>query len=47
MKRVFAAIILLALFVAPSISLAHSGRTDENHGHYDHKTGLYHYHWGN
>ncbi|MBR6688808.1 MAG: YHYH domain-containing protein [Clostridia bacterium] len=28
------------------ISMAHSGRTDANGGHYDRSTGIYHYHNG-
>lgn len=36
------AVALPLVFVFPS--LAHSGRTDSNGGHYDHSTGIYHYH---
>lgn len=39
--------VLVALLVAvPSVSLAHSGRTDSNGGHYNRSTGEYHYHHG-
>ena len=37
-----------------NFSLTHSGRTDKNGGHWNHKSGTYHYHgkknsslWGN
>lgn len=36
--------IFLSLFIV--ITLAHSGRTDSNGGHYNHSTGEYHYHTG-
>lgn len=36
--------ILLLAFCVPS--LAHSGRTDANGGHWNHATGEYHYHTG-
>lgn len=35
--------VLLVLFI-PMDGLAHSGRTDSNGGHYNRKTGEYHYH---
>jgi len=34
---------MLSLIVCFSI-FGHSGRTDKNGGHYNHKTGEYHYH---
>lgn len=38
---------LLALLLTCSLTVfAHSGRTDENGGHYDTSTGEYHYHHG-
>lgn len=48
MKRIakgfLCAILAIVLFTVPSF--AHSGRTDEFGGHYDHSTGEYHYHHG-
>ena len=42
MKKVIA---FLIIFISISnISIAHSGRTDSNGGHYDSSTGEYHYH---
>lgn len=43
-KGFLCAILAIALFTVPSF--AHSGRTDEFGGHYDHSTGEYHYHHG-
>lgn len=40
---VFAFVFFSALFVSVK---AHSGKTDSNGGHYDHKNGGYHYHHG-
>lgn len=47
MKR-FAALLLCVVCVIalPLVSFAHSGGTDSSGGHYDHKTGEYHYHHG-
>ena len=48
-KRPFSLIIcslFFLLFAFSSTTLAHSGRTDENGGHYDRSTGEYHYHHG-
>ena len=42
MKRIFIA--LLLIFVFPSMSYGHSGRTDSNGGHYNRSTGQYHNH---
>ncbi|MCL6097078.1 MAG: YHYH domain-containing protein [Bacteroidetes bacterium] len=39
-------IVLLALFIVTTISFGHGGRTDKNGGHYNRKTGEYHYHNG-
>jgi len=38
-------VILLIMFV-PAVCLSHSGRTDANGGHYNRKTGVYHFHSG-
>lgn len=43
-KKIF--ILLLQLILINTVSLAHSGRTDEHGGHYDTSTGYYHYHNG-
>ncbi len=40
------AIITIAVTLNSSIAFAHSGRTDSNGGHYNRKTGEYHYHNG-
>jgi len=39
-------LLLLLVFIhsLSLIGLAHSGKTDENGGHWDHKKGTYHYH---
>jgi hypothetical protein len=42
MKKIIQIILLLSLFSLSSYS--HSGRTDKNSGHYNRKTGEYHYH---
>lgn len=45
MKRILA--LVIAILVSLSIvTLAHPGRTDSNGGHYNRKTGEYHYHNG-
>ena len=45
MKKAFKSISLIFLILSMSFtSLAHPGRTDANGGHYDKKTGEYHYH---
>lgn len=36
--------VLILLFFLSSFSFSHSGRTDSNGGHYNRKTGVYHYH---
>lgn len=38
--------IAIAIYVLPVIVLAHPGKTDANGGHWNHKTGEYHYHHG-
>ena len=44
MKKI---ILLVAALLSLSIGVyAHSGRTDSNGGHWNHKTGTYHYHSG-
>lgn len=43
MKR---CLILLLLALLPAYAAASPGGTDANGGHYNHKTGLYHYHHG-
>lgn len=37
-------VLALALFVASAASMAHSGGTDSNGCHYNHRTGVYHCH---
>lgn len=45
MKKTYQIFIVTAFVVATSLTLyAHSGRTDSSGGHYDRKTGVYHYH---
>lgn len=39
-------IAVLCILLLTIIVSAHSGKTDENGGHYDHSTGEYHYHHG-
>jgi hypothetical protein len=39
-------IIILIAMLFPLSTLAHSGRTDANGGHYDKEAGEYHYHHG-
>lgn len=48
MRKYLTLLILLAFIstVPYSFTEAHSGRTDSNGGHYDRKTGEYHYHNG-
>lgn len=41
MKRVIAAFIILMI---PTLGYSHPGRTDANGGHYNRKTGVYHFH---
>lgn len=43
-SKIFSLVVLIA--VATTTSLAHSGRTDSKGGHYNRKTGVYHYHNG-
>lgn len=45
-KRITLFILIISIISITSISLAHSGRTDANGGHYDRSTGEYHYHNG-
>lgn len=48
MKRLLSIIFALICFFSFAIlCYAHPGRTDANGGHYNHKTGEYHYHNGN
>jgi len=45
MKKVFFCLLILAVFTfSSSIAHPHSGRTDSQGGHYNRKTGGYHYH---
>ena len=44
MKRFYGLAILLILLLSAVFAYTHSGRTDKNGGHYDRRTGLYHYH---
>lgn len=47
MKRIIVSVIGIFLVLVFSLpTLAHSGRTDSNGGHYNHSTGAYHYHHG-
>ena len=47
MKKVCIIILLALLMLSTFITVsAHSGRTDDNGGHYDTSTGEYHYHHG-
>ena len=46
MKKRILALIVILLVTFPLMVLAHSGRTDSNGGHYNRKTGEYHYHNG-
>lgn len=45
MKKILATLVL-SLFLLSSLATAHPGRTDANGGHYNRKTGEYHYHNG-
>lgn len=45
-RRTFCFILAIILAAFPAMSLAHSGRTDSNGGHYNRSTGEYHYHHG-
>lgn len=42
MKKILL-VLILVVFVC-SVAFAHSGRTDKNGGHWNRKTGTYHYH---
>lgn len=49
MKRNLTVILITAICLVSIcclITYAHSGRTDQNGGHYNHSTGEYHYHHG-
>lgn len=46
MRKKLVLFLMIFLAIANNYSLAHSGRTDEYGGHYDHSTGTYHYHNG-
>ena len=46
MKKRILALVVILLIAFPLLVLAHSGRTDSNGGHYNRKTGEYHYHNG-
>ena len=47
MKKIRIVLLVTLLFLLFSVvATAHSGRTDENGGHYDRSTGEYHYHHG-
>ena len=45
-KCVVVVLVLILVLMIPLVSLAHSGRTDSDGGHYDRTTGEYHYHHG-
>lgn len=44
MKRILWAFTLIVLITLSSLASAHSGRTDAYGGHWDRKTGIYHFH---
>ena len=45
MKKLYFIFLFVSIVViCPTVSYAHSGRTDSNGGHYNRKTGGYHYH---
>ena len=44
MRKKLVLFLMIFLAIANNYSLAHSGRTDEYGGHYDHSAGTYHYH---
>lgn len=46
MKRVISLFVILIMLFSVTTVFAHSGRTDENGGHFNHATGEYHYHHG-
>lgn len=47
MRNLYRHLLLIVVSVlVPSICLSHSGRTDANGGHYNRKSGEYHYHNG-
>ena len=46
MKKRILALVVILLVAFPLFVLAHSGGTDRSGGHYNHKTGEYHYHNG-
>lgn len=46
MRKKLVLFLMIFLAIANNYSLAHSGRTDEYGGHYDHSAGTYHYHNG-
>ena len=43
---ILSVILILTCFITPILVSSHSGRTDENGGHYDNINGGYHYHHG-
>lgn len=43
-KRLMCFALLITIVFAPTAGFAHSGRTDSSGGHYNRKTGEYHYH---
>ena len=44
--NLFFCAILMSIFLIPGVSFAHSGGLDSKGGHYNRKTGEYHYHRG-
>ena len=44
MKKKLLLLLAITITMLAAQSFAHSGRTDQNGGHWDHKTGTYHYH---
>ena len=44
--KLFSCVILMSIFLIPGVAFAHSGGLDSKGGHYNRKTGEYHYHRG-
>jgi peptidoglycan hydrolase CwlO-like protein len=44
MKKLFVLLAVLFLFSLTALTIAHPGKTDSKGGHYNRKTGEYHYH---
>ena len=46
MKKILGIFVLMGMLLMPCVADAHPGRLDSNGGHYNRKTGEYHYHRG-